>query len=255
MARKERIGVGLDLDIDPVLAEHAAYAMHRYRMQVHAPPRLNRGEAFTDLVDQLRRLVRSTEARMEVASLLMDEGKPAQAREHVPWKGVREVVVDRETGLVEVDAGFNLVVISGRRISGRRTFLISGDTPPGDVSHMGIDNDTTNPSETTNQFNTTSANRSIKAFDSAFGTITGVGVSPVVVTTQATWDETDSPGPGTIVVRRIGLAIDATNNANTLYSILGGTATTQILELDMTGLDTFTFKPQIDVTLSNQSSQ
>lgn len=170
-------------------------------------------------------------------------------------KGVQSFSYDASLGRLHVDAGLNLVVISGRRISGRRAFNISGDTIPPQVGWVGLDANTANPTETVTQLDALAANRSIKAFDAGFATITAQDVAPVKVTAQSTWTETDNPGPKTFVVRRIGLLNAVDNAARTLYSLLGGTTPSVILELNFTGLNSFTIKPQIEVTLTNQSAQ
>lgn len=202
----------------------------------------NRDIGIRTLLDSLRACLDATTRRHAMHDALR-------------WKGIQSFSFDRRTGLLQADAGVNLVVISGRRISGRRAFSISGDTPPAAISAMGMDTATANPTEATTQLDATAANRSIKTFDAGFATITAQDISPVKLTTQGTWTEADNPGPKTFVVRRIGLLNATDNVARTLYSLLGGTVPTTILELNLTGLASFTMKPQIEVTLSNQSAQ
>lgn len=199
--------------------------------------------------DGIKQLLDSVEWSLKQTKLLREAGN------RLAEKGVQSYVWDSRRGVLSIEAGRNLIVINGRRTSGRRTFLISGDTPPAQVQYTGLDNNTANPTEATTQFDTTSSNRSFKAFDSGFATVTGAGVSPVIVLTQSTWTEADNPGPKTFVVRRIGLANANTNATDTLYSILGGTTPVSILSLDFTGLTTFTVRFQVQVTLTNQSAQ
>lgn len=180
----------------------------------------------------------------------------AQLAALAPREGVQRFGYDVDSGLLLVDVGHNRVVVAGRIISGRRAWSIA--TVPAAISALGLDVNTANPADNTRQLDATAANRSIKAFDATFPSIVpadGSTSTAVKVTVQATWTQADNPGPKTFVVRRIAQLNALDNAVDTLYSILGGTVPTNILALDFTGLTTFTFKPQVETTLSNQSAQ
>lgn len=173
-----------------------------------------------------------------------------------PTKGVRGYTYDADQGRLVADLGINRVVVAGRLISGKRGWNIA--TVPAAITSMGLDNNVNNPADTTRQLDTTAANRSIKAYDATFPSIVpadGSVASAVKVTVQSTWTQADNPGPKTFVVKRIGQLNATDNSLDSLYSLLGGTTPTSILNADYTGLTTFTLKPQIETTLSNQSAQ
>lgn len=259
------------------LVERAATDDHRYRMAVctsHKPKKdpqtgsvecawpwcrasLESEHAVENPRAGLRQLLASVvESReWQMRRLVASLRDPSAASSLLPEKGVQAFDYDPRSGLLQANLGLNRVTISGRRIAGRSTFDITGEAAPAQAAFTGIDNNVTNPVDTTDALDATAGNRSIKALDSGFATITAAAVSPVKVTTQSTWTEVDNPGPKTFLVKRIGLLNASSNAAETLYSLLGGTTPTSILNLDFTGLATFTLKLQVEITLSNQSAQ